>query len=57
MTIKELRTLANMTQLEFSKFLNIPKRTIENWEGEKRKCPEYVIELIEYKIKKEFGTD
>ena len=42
-----------MTQQKFSEYFNIPKRTIENWEGEKNKCPEYLLELIEYKLKNE----
>ena len=53
MNIKELRTKSGMTQKQFSEYLNIPKRTIEEWEGERRTPPVYVIELIEYKLKKE----
>ena len=57
MTIKELRTASGMTQQQFSEYFNIPKRTIENWEGGKRQCPEYLLELIEYKLKKEGAID
>lgn len=53
MTIREVRLNTNMTQKEFAEYFNIPKRTIENWEGEKRTPPEYVLELIKYKTKKE----
>lgn len=53
MTIKTLRTLAKMTQREFSEYLNIPFRTIQDWEYEKRIPPSYVVELIEFKLKKE----
>lgn len=53
MTIKELRTAANMTQTAFSEYLGIPKRSIENWEGGQRKCPEYLLNLIEYKLRNE----
>lgn len=53
MNIKELRTKSGMTQKQFSEFLNIPKRTIEEWEGQRRVPPIYVVELIEYKLKKE----
>ena len=53
MNIKELRTKSGMTQKQFSEYLNIPKRTIEEWEGQRRIPPIYVIELIEYKLKKE----
>ena len=53
MTIKELRTAAKMTQKAFAEYFNIPKRTIEEWEAERRKPPQYLIELIEYKLKNE----
>lgn len=53
MTIKELRLSARMTQREFAGYFNIPLRTIENWETGKRNPPEYLIELIRYKLKKE----
>lgn len=53
MNIKELRTKSGMTQAQFSEYFGIPKRTIENWEGGQRKCPQYVIDLIEYKLRKE----
>ena len=42
-----------MTRKEFAEYFKIPKRTIENWEGGQRNPPEYVVELIKYKIEKE----
>lgn len=51
--IRELRLEAGMTQREFAEYFNIPVRSIENWEGKKRECPEYVLELIKYKLEKE----
>ena len=53
MTIKEMRTAAGMTQKAFSEYFGIPKRTIEDWEGDRRSCPVYVLTLIEYKLQKE----
>ena len=53
MNIKELRTTAKMTQKAFSDYFGIPKRTIEDWESGRRKPPQYVVDLIEYKLKKE----
>lgn len=53
MNIKQLRLQTRMSQQEFGDYFNIPKRTIENWEGEKRTPPDYVVELIKYKIDKE----
>lgn len=51
--MKELREMTKMTQKEFGDYLNIPLRTIQNWETGHRTPPEYVVELIEYKLKKE----
>lgn len=51
MTIKELRKASDMTQKAFSEYFKIPKRTIENWEGDVNKCPEYLSDLIEFKLK------
>ena len=53
MIIKEMRKQTKMTQKQFSEYFNIPKRTIEDWETDRRHPPQYVIELIEYKLKKE----
>ncbi len=50
--IKELRTLTGMTQTEFGNYLGIPMRTIQNWESGARPCPSYLLELIDFKIKK-----
>lgn len=53
MSVKELRQKAKMTQKQFSEYFNIPRRTIEDWEVEKRQAPQYVYDLIEYKLIKE----
>lgn len=49
-SIKGLRIASGMTQREFSEYFGIPKRTIEDWEVERRKCPEYLADLIAYKL-------
>lgn len=46
MTVKEARKLTGWTQQRLSDELRIPKRTIEDWEGERRKCPEWVERLV-----------
>lgn len=53
MNVKDLRKLAGMTQKQFSEFFNIPMRTLQGWELGERKCPEYLLNLIEYKLKNE----
>lgn len=44
---------SNMTQREFAEYFNIPVRTLQNWETRHRNPPDYVVELIKYKMKKE----
>ena len=44
--LKEARLKAGLTQQEMSDLLEIPKRTIEEWEGGRRRCPEYTKKLI-----------
>lgn len=53
MTIKELRKATGMTQQEFAYYLEIPKRTIEDWERERRVPPPYIPKLIERVLEKE----
>ena len=44
-----------MTQKAFSEYFGIPKRTIEDWERGSRKCPQYLLDLMEYKLTKELS--
>jgi DNA-binding transcriptional regulator YiaG len=53
MTFKEIRQSSGMGMKQFSDCFNIPYRTIQDWEYEKRKCPPYVLELIQYKLEHE----
>lgn len=50
MTIKSLRAATGMSQRAFAEYLDIPRRSIENWESGSRACPQYLIDLIEYKL-------
>lgn len=50
MDVKTLRTLSGMTQQAFADYFGISKRSVENWEGGQRKCPEYLISLMQYKL-------
>ena len=43
------RKILRMSQLAFSQYFNIPKRTIENWETGQRKPPAYCLQLILYR--------
>ncbi len=53
MSIKELRILSGMTQQAFADYFGVSKRAVESWEGEKRKCPDYLLNLMRYKLEKE----
>lgn len=53
MTIRELRTKTGMTQKAFSEYFGIPHRTIQNWEGGQRECPEYLFRLMKYRLENE----
>ena len=45
--ILELREKYNLTRADIEKKYAIPQRTLYNWETEIRKCPDYVINLLE----------
>ena len=53
LTVKEMRTASGMSQAAFGELLNIPVRTIQEWEAERRTPPDYVVELIRYKLTNE----
>lgn len=48
--IRSLRTSSGLTQAAFSAALGIPRRTLEDWEGGRRRPPEYVLSLISFFI-------
>lgn len=48
--IRLLRMLSDMSQQSFADWLEIPKRSIENWEQGKRQAPRYLMELIKFKV-------
>ena len=50
---RALRYYAGMNRREFSDWLHIPYPTMYDWEAGNRKMPEYVFELIAYKVSRE----
>ena len=46
MKIKDERLKLGLTQQQMADLTGIPFRTIQNWEGGQRKCPEYVEKLL-----------
>ena len=53
MTILELRNATGMSQTAFANYFGIPRRTMQDWEAEKRTPPEYLVQLLIYKLKNE----
>ena len=45
--IKELRKQTGMSQSQFATYFDIPVRTLQDWEQERRQPPEYLSKLIE----------
>ena len=49
-TIKEIRQTTGLSQAKFCDILHIPKRTLQDWEQGLRQCPQYVADLIAYRV-------
>ena len=50
-TMKKLREEAGLNRREFSDYMGIPLRTLEEWEAGRRRMPNYVLRLITYYVK------
>lgn len=50
--IKEARIKAGLSQAKMSEMLEIPKRTIEEWDRGTRKCPHWAEILIIEKLER-----
>lgn len=53
MDLREMRTQLGDTQSEFAARYNIPFRTVQNWETGLRKPPEYILKLLESRIRED----
>lgn len=53
-SLKNLRSIANLNQRQISEYYGIPLRTWEDWESGRRKMPEYLLRLLNYKIHLDF---
>lgn len=51
--ITELREQTGMNRKTFCEYFQIPYRTVTEWERGTRNAPEYVLRLLEYKIRME----
>ena len=50
---KMIREQSGMNRKDFSEWLGIPYRTMQEWELGRRQMPEYVLRLIAYKVRME----
>ena len=50
-TLKGISEMLDMHRTEFSRYMDIPLRTLEEWEAGRRQMPEYVLRLIAYYVK------
>lgn len=53
-SIKTERIRLGLTQHQLANLTGIPFRTIQNWEGGQRKCPDYVERLVLEKLEQTF---
>jgi len=51
--LKNIRETLGMNRTEFSQYMGIPLRTLEEWEAGRRQMPDYVLRLIAYYTKME----
>lgn len=51
--VRSLRDEMGMNRREFCDYYAIPYRTMVDWEAGKRKMPEYLLRLMEYKARME----
>ena len=49
----ELRTETGMNRKSFAEYLQIPYRTLTDWERGQRNMPSYVLRMIAYLLKTE----
>jgi len=52
-TLKNIRTDLGLNRKQFSEYMDIPIRTLEEWEAGRRKMSDYVLRLILYYSKME----
>lgn len=46
LSVRAIRESTGLTQAAFAQRFCLPKRTLENWEGGQRSCPDYVRLLL-----------
>lgn len=57
MTIKEIRALTGLSQPKFCQKYHIPLNTFARWEQGKREPPDYLVELLEFRVREDMGME
>ena len=55
--LRKLRESTGMNRKEFCEYFEIPQMTDTDWELGKRRVPQYLLRLMEYKIRMEKLVD
>ena len=50
LNVRHIRSVAGLTQADFAEKYGVSKRSVESWEGERRRPPEYLISLLAYAV-------
>lgn len=51
LTIKEIRERSGLSRSEICELLDVPYRTLQNWELGERIPPEYLVALIDFRVR------
>lgn len=57
MIIKEIRALTGLSQPKFCQKYHIPLNTFIRWEQGKREPPDYLVELLEFKVREDMKME
>ena len=55
--VKEIRAKTGLSQAKFADAYHIPMRTLQDWERAVRTPPDYVIELLEFRVNADLKKD
>ena len=55
--LKKMRESTGMNRKEFCEYFEIPYMTVTDWELGKRRVPQYLLRLMEYKVRMEQLAD
>ena len=50
LNIKSIRSVSGLTQADFAEKYGVSKRSVESWEGERRRPPGYLVDLLAYAV-------